>query len=434
MLLFEKENEMVRRKEKKMAERKFDFRLNKNIGSAGDELRKVEAKKDFDFRIIPRDKISPNPKNDYPMEDIEKLYKSIKRLNKLLTPLTVKPVEEGFLIIAGERRYRAITMGIEKGDPEFDKFKVGLPCMVEDKTLDELDEEIHIITENEERREPNESRKRKMIARLEELYRMKNMSTGENKSIPKQIAETMGISERTTQRYNAINNKLIPELQDAFDRSKINLVKAAQFAAMSEEEQKAIAELLEEKDKLSNSEIEALIKQAKEKENQLAEKALAEAKKAADLQEKLRIAESILKEKEDLENSLKEDIKKELQRKNPNQEKIEYLENQIETLLNEKEESIREKEEIEKKLMQKDELINNLKKKKNSLKLSPEEKEKIKADYEIKSIIDGITKQLKQLENIGKEYIKKYGEPIKELSTIEENISKILKELLANNK
>jgi ParB family chromosome partitioning protein len=79
------------------------------------------------------------------MEDIERLRETIGKVG-LIHNLKVKPIEDGFYeIISGERRYRAICSGIENEDPRFNKFRLGIPCMVEDKTLDDVTEEIQLI-------------------------------------------------------------------------------------------------------------------------------------------------------------------------------------------------------------------------------------------------------------------------------------------------
>lgn len=411
-----------------MAERKFNFKLlntDSNIGSVGDELRKVETQKDFNYQVIPREKIKPNPMNDYPMEDIKKLMESIRKSNRLIHNLLVKPNDNGdYVIISGERRYRAISLGIEEGYPEFDKFKIGLPCSVCDKNISKVDEEILLIIANEETRDEDEARKRRKIKRLYELYDQKNKETGENKSIPKQIANDLGISERQAQRYNSVNNKLIPKLQEAFDNSKITLTKAAQFAAMDEQTQEMIASLLEESNNLTKSEIEAIHEKAKAMEEELRKKiedislqALKVEKENAELHNKIAEVEEKLEQQKQLENKIREELKNEYESSNPDQEKIKELEEKIFAMQKDKLIQEQERDRIIKDLRKKESELEQLEKQlKNNANannsVSDIEKKKIKADVEIKAVTNDIMKQLEQLASISKDYVKTFNEPI----------------------
>src|ERR687891_1696260 len=61
--------------------------------------------------MVPLDKIKPaegfNPRADFDEERMAELVESVKR-HGIITPLTLAPDgEDGFTIIAGERRYRA---------------------------------------------------------------------------------------------------------------------------------------------------------------------------------------------------------------------------------------------------------------------------------------------------------------------------------------
>lgn len=427
-----------------MSERKFSFNIpsnnNSKIGSAGDELRKVEAKEDFDFRIIPIEKIVPNSKNDYPMEDIEKIMESIGNY-KLIHNLRVKPTEEGlFTIISGERRFRGIIMGIEKNDPRFEKFRKGIPCMVEDKTQDEITEEIQLILANEDTRGNDEIRKRKKIARLAELFEMRNEQTGENKSISKQVASELDVSERTAQRYLSVN-KLIPKLQEAFDNSKINLTTASKFAAMDISVQEMIAELFEEKNSITKEEIEIISRRAKENEEKLNKKVLDLTQRAdevervrEDLLRRIKENEGKLEENQLSEENLRAKIKEELESQNPDKEKVKLLKEQIESINAEsdksKVESLRIRKQYEEQQKELEKLRKQVADQDNSqAKLSPEEIEKMKNKYEVSSLLNSITKQLKDLSSASKKLANNYGEPIEGIGTFYEETKKMLEEL-----
>jgi ParB family chromosome partitioning protein len=74
------------------------------LGSA-----EVESGSSVDFTEVALNKINPNPNQprmDFSEEKIEELAKSIKK-DGLLQPILVRPLGDGFQIVAGERRWQA---------------------------------------------------------------------------------------------------------------------------------------------------------------------------------------------------------------------------------------------------------------------------------------------------------------------------------------
>jgi len=405
--------------------RKFNIKGIGNVGSAGDELRKVEAQNHHNFKIIPVENIVPNPLNDYPMDNIESLMKSIKEANDLIHNLRVKPSDDGkYVIISGERRYRAISLGIEREDPWFlEKFKHGIPCMVADRNLSPIDEEIQLIVANEEVRDLEPSLRRKKIARLVELYKAKNEETGENKSITKQIAEDLGLNERQVQRYNAINNTLISELQKAFDDSKITLTDASKFAALDEYTQKLIAQVLKEKDTITKAEIEQ-IKAASKAES---EEILRLKKENEEFRNKLIKAEEESLKKKLEEEELKNKLIEEFRRENPDKQKIEELEKELYRLQKEQQDKALENEKIKSELRRKEIQIKQLSEKlinRTTEELSAEDREKLHQSYEINALVDDITKRLSKLTEVYKKYKSKYNEQFSCLEDLKKYLSK----------
>lgn len=429
-----------------MAQQKFNLKIGgipENKGSnAGDELRKIEAKKDFNFQIISYDKIIPNPKNDYPMDELEELAESIDKNGLIHIPRIVPDGDGKYRMISGERRYRAIGLICDQGEPKYisaPKYKNGIPCMIEDSNLSEVDEEIRLIAANEDVRDRNDALRRKKIARLNELYEIKRQEKGDNSSITKKIAKDLNIGERQVQRYNAVNQKLIPELQEAFDNSKITLEKAAQFSALDTDTQKMIVELLEYNKNINKEEIELIKKAAEKKEKdllndlrELTEKANSADLKNDALERQLNEKENALLKNKEAEDSLRRKIEEELKENNPDQEKINDLKNKLDQLKKDYRETEKEKEEINQKLEQAQKELNEIRKelqqaqkpqkeeKRNSL--SPEEKIKLKESFEITNIIADIRKSMNQLFVKSEAYKKKY----KEILTGEEIYNEII--------
>lgn len=428
---------------------KFNFNnMAKNVGSVGEEMRKVESKKYHDFRIIPIEELHPNDKNDYPMESIEQLMKRIFKFG-LIHNLNVKPVEKGFDIISGERRYRAIKHGLEIKHEGHEQFLLGIPCMVTDKDVTNVTEEIKLIIANEEVRDEDPARKMRKVARLTELINQLNEETGNTESVTKQVAQELGLDERTVQRYNSIDKKLIPELQRAFEESKITMTDASKFAAMDEAAQLVIAELINEKETITKTEIEAIRKTAKEEAKRLTEesnkKAQEEIKKAEkvlkeneELQKKIEAAEAELKRKEELEEKLRKEIKEESKSENPDKEKIRGLEDELEKAQRISSDKEKEYKETQKLLKQRElenkkltEKIKNEEESKNSIHtLSPEEKERLKSDFDITVTMEEVIKHLSRLSTQGKKHKDKFGEIPQDLNEFSEKIKKSLNELL----
>jgi len=85
--------------------------LGKGLGALipGDE---VVGANQTRYRMIPLDEIAPNPmqpRHDFDPEGIEELADSFKK-NGILQPLVVRKNTSGYVIIIGERRYRAARL------------------------------------------------------------------------------------------------------------------------------------------------------------------------------------------------------------------------------------------------------------------------------------------------------------------------------------
>ncbi len=106
------------------------------------------------------DKIEPNPYQPRrEFDDIEGLAQSIKQ-NGLLQPLTVRRTEEGFQLVAGERRLRAVKLlGMEL-----------VPCIP--VTITERNSAVMALIENIQRRDLSLFDEAEAIAKLIDFYGM----------------------------------------------------------------------------------------------------------------------------------------------------------------------------------------------------------------------------------------------------------------------
>jgi len=232
--------------------------------NGGDKLKQMQANSNYNFKFIPKEKITPNEKNkNYSQDNIDALSESII-VNGLRHNLSVIHDSEidMYRIISGERRFHAINRMDEKTYKEL--FPTGIPCKVEKSNISEIDEEIMLISANHDIRETTTEEKRWEIRRLKELYEAKKLS-GEITNISKEIARQLNISQRQAIKYvNA--EKLIPELSDLLNQNGISLEDANKFSRLDEWAQLKIVELISSKGTVNAEELDSIKKLSQEKE------------------------------------------------------------------------------------------------------------------------------------------------------------------------
>ena len=257
--------------------KKFSIGRDKsNEKSLAEKADILDNKSDFDLRFIEIDKIVPNPNNFYELNGIKELSENIKEfgLNQNLEVVEIHDNgEKKYRLIGGHRRYEAIKLLINDGDDRFKK----VPCKV-NRSLNEIEEQLRLIKSNSDTRELTPQEKREQMKQLIELYKKKQEITGEKINIKKEVAAASGTYPKTVERYDNINNRLIDELKEYFDSSKITFTDAYNFATLTEDAQLAILDLLKSKDKVTKEELKT-IKEANKQlsdENEKNKKALEE--------------------------------------------------------------------------------------------------------------------------------------------------------------
>ena len=321
------------------------------ISKNTEKVNTLEAKENFKIEYIDIDKIVRNEKNFYEISDIDTLAEDIL-LNGLNHNLVVSRVEDGlYKLISGERRYTALKKLVKSGES---KFRV-IPCKI--SNLNDVDSEIVLIQANAQSRELSEAEKLKQVQRLTELYTIKKKNGEKVGKIREAISKDTGLSTTQVGRYSVINKSLIPELKQLLNEGDLSI------ATLSEENQKIILSIINNKVNISKSEANELKKQFKEIEiekNNLIKK---------EIQYKTQIEELNKKnenESEIIENRI-EAIKLELskkynadheQLKKENELKEKELENlaKEKALLEEQKKQILEEQEKNKNI---DEIINN---------------------------------------------------------------------------
>ena len=300
---------------------KFKLDRNKateNVGgkTLSEKAEIYENKENFDIRFIEISKIVPNPYNEkiYELSGIESLAENIKEYG-LNQNLEVNEIEENgekiYRLIGGHRRFKAIQLLREQGLGEnFDK----IPCKVE-RNLSELEEKIRLLKSNSDTRELTNEEKRKQNEEITKLVKEYAEATGKKINVKKEVAKQTGQDIKTVERYDNINNRLIPQLQEYFDNRKISFSDAYKFAVLDEQMQLAVLELLKSKDKITKEELTAIrtenkklveLAEEKEKELEITRKELSQ--KEQEVENNKVEQEVIEEERKKLEAKIREEI------------------------------------------------------------------------------------------------------------------------------
>ena len=229
----------------------------------GEKLKELQAKTQYNFQYIPKEKIVSNPKNEmYTQDGIEALKESII-INGLRHNLSVlyNSDNDTYRLVSGERRYRAISSMTDK---EYNQlFPAGIPCKIEKSEITEIDEEIMLISANHDVRESSMEVKRWEVSRLKELYEAKKVK-GEIKNINAEIAKQLNISERQARKYTTAE-KLIPELSELLNNNGIDLNQADKFGKLDEDAQKSILTIIKKNGDIENAEFQSIKKLSEER-------------------------------------------------------------------------------------------------------------------------------------------------------------------------
>ena len=252
-----------------MAAKSFSAGMTKTgilNNSGGEKLKEIQAKTQYNFQYIPKEKIVSNPKNEmYSQDGIDALKESIL-INGLRHNLSVlfDADKNVYRLVSGERRYRAIS---KMTDKEYNAlFPSGIPCKVEKSNINEIDEEIMLISANHDVRESSMEVKRWEVSRLKELYEAKKLK-GEIKNINAEIAKQLNISERQARKYTTAE-KLIPELSELLNANGIDLNQADKFGKLDEDAQKSILLVLKANNgKIENAQFQEIKKLSERKES-----------------------------------------------------------------------------------------------------------------------------------------------------------------------
>ena len=93
------------------------------------EASKEQSKNKREIEYIDMDKIHINPNNKYSVDDIEDLAQAIRLAGELEQPIILKPYNNEYMLMTGERRWRAVNLLRDQGEWNYDNL---IPAIVKD--------------------------------------------------------------------------------------------------------------------------------------------------------------------------------------------------------------------------------------------------------------------------------------------------------------
>lgn len=241
--------------------------LNKNSKAAAEEKPKAR----FRTRDISIRKIYSNDRNFYSMPGIEQLAQEILAVG-LMENMTVAyaPCERGeYKIIAGERRWRALNLLLEKGYEDFET----VTCQIK-SAAEENEEMVQLIIANAYRDKTIADMLEEEKRLKESLQYMKDngltlqgykLDSGRLRDV---IASIMNTTGTKIAQIESINKYLISEFSAELKEGRLTFSAAYEISGMAEDKQMELLEKYKEGG-LSLKEV----KQAKKEIEEAAEKA-----------------------------------------------------------------------------------------------------------------------------------------------------------------
>ena len=219
----------------------MDALNNKTKAAAEDNKTKAR----FRTKDIAIKQMYSNDKNFYSIPDIEQLAQDILAVG-LLENLTVvhDPCDRGeYRIIAGERRWRALTLLVENG---YEEFSVA-SCQIK-TPAEEHEEMIQLIIANTYRNKTVADILEEQKTLEETLKYMKEngltlhgykLDSGRLRDV---IASMMQVSSTKIGQIESINKKLIPEFTEELKEGRLTFSAAYEISKMSEDIQEDMLE------------------------------------------------------------------------------------------------------------------------------------------------------------------------------------------------
>ena len=214
-------------------------------------------------------KMYRNEKNFYSIEAVEELAGEILMYGlKQNLELVYEPCEKGeYRIIAGERRWMALKLLVEKGYKEFEiaTCKLSTP-------QGEAEEQVEIIIANAYRDKSIKDvleEERRLKAALEKMkvegkkIKGYDINSGRLRDV---IASMLKMSRTKVAQIESINNNLIPEFKEELENERLTFSAAYELSGMKDDEQNTALEKYKESGELTNKEVRTMKEEKEEGE------------------------------------------------------------------------------------------------------------------------------------------------------------------------
>lgn len=238
--------------------------LNRNTQAAVTDER---PKARFRVRDINIKKMYSNDANFYSMQDVEQLAQKIYAVG-LLENLTVvhDPCDRGeYRIIAGERRWRALNLLVERGYKEFEIAS----CQVK-TTAEEHEEMVQLIVANAYRNKTVKDileEEQKLKETLQYMKKNKiplqgyQLDSGRLRDV---ISDMLNLPATKIAQIESINKRLLPEFTEELKNGDLTFSAAYELSGLQEESQKVLLNQYKENG-LTFKEVKEIKRQQEEK-------------------------------------------------------------------------------------------------------------------------------------------------------------------------
>lgn len=238
--------------------------LNRNTQAAVTDER---PKARFRIRDISIKKMYSNDANFYSMQDVEQLAQKIYAVG-LLENLTVvhDPCDRGeYRIIAGERRWRALNLLVERGYKEFEIAS----CQVKTPT-EEHEEMVQLIVANAYRNKTVKDileEEQKLKETLQYMKKNKiplqgyQLDSGRLRDV---ISDILNLPATKIAQIESINKRLLPEFTEELKNGDLTFSAAYELSGLQEESQKVLLNQYKENG-LTFKEVKEIKRQQEEK-------------------------------------------------------------------------------------------------------------------------------------------------------------------------
>ena len=238
--------------------------LNRNTQAAVTDER---PKARFRVRDINIKKMYSNDANFYSMQDVEQLAQKIYAVG-LLENLTVvhDPCDRGeYRIIAGERRWRALNLLVERGYKEFEIAS----CQVK-TPAEEHEEMVQLIVANAYRNKTVKDileEEQKLKETLQYMKKNKlplqgyQLDSGRLRDV---ISDMLNLPATKIAQIESINKRLLPEFTEELKNGDLTFSAAYELSGLQEESQKVLLNKYKENG-LTFKEVKEIKRQQEEK-------------------------------------------------------------------------------------------------------------------------------------------------------------------------